>query len=78
MLSYRFIDKAAVTSRMCSNALSALLLTLLPSGVAGRGGSGREIKKGKKTERYYIYLFKLVYELKFFKVTSCIKIEVQV
>lgn len=27
---------------------------------------------------YYIYLFKLVYELKFLKVTSCVKIEVQV
>lgn len=39
-------------------ALLALLWTLLPSGVAG-GGSGWEI-----------YLFKLVYGLKFLKVTS--------
>lgn len=50
-------------------ALSALLLTLLPSGVA-RGGNGGEIKRGDKTERYYIYLFKLVYGLTFLKVTS--------
>lgn len=39
-------------------------------------GRDRDQKKGE-TQRYHIYLFKLVYELKFLKATSCIKTEVQ-
>lgn len=43
-----------------------------------RGWEWREIKKGAKAERYYIYLYRLVYELKYSNVTSHTKTEVQV
>jgi len=51
LLHYRFTDEAAVTSCMRSNALSALLLTLLPSGVAGRVGD-----KKRKEDRKVLHL----------------------
>lgn len=59
---YGFTGQAAATSHMC--IIGPALDT------AAGGGRGGKMKRKDKTERYYIYLFKLVYGLKFLKVTS--------
>lgn len=76
VLSYRFIDKAAVTTHMDSNALPALVLTLLPWGLEARGKKKKKkrIEKGTRST----YVFKLAYEVRSLEATASIKTEANV
>lgn len=74
VLSYRFIDKAAVTTHMDSNALPALLLTLLPWGLEAREKKKKRIEKGTRST----YVFKLAYEVRSLEATASIKTEANV
>lgn len=59
---------------MDSNALPALLPTLLPWGLEARGKKKERIEKGTRST----YVFKLAYEVRSLEATASIKTEANV